>query len=191
MTSRSQTILGGRPPGFLYRRTGSGLLRRESRLVLHSEDIPLPTLARKYGTPLYVYSARMIGERYREFDRAFHDVSHTICYSVKANSNLNILRMLAKRGSGFYIVSGGELERVLRADRKAAKRVVFSGVGKTREELNAALKAGILLFNVESESELWALAECSGRLRTTAPVAAASTTQSAIKRSGNSHCASS
>jgi diaminopimelate decarboxylase len=113
----------------------------------------------------------MIAERYREFDHAFRDVPHTICYSVKASSNLNILRMLAKRGSGFDIVSGGELERVLRADRKAAKRVVFSGVGKTREELTAALKAGILLFNVESESELWALAECAGRLRTTAPLA--------------------
>jgi diaminopimelate decarboxylase len=171
MTSRSHTILGGRPPGFLYRPTGNALLRRESRLVLHGEDLPLPALARKYGTPLYIYSARMIAERYREFDHAFRDVPHTICYSVKASSNLNILRMLAKRGSGFDIVSGGELERVLRADRKAAKRVVFSGVGKTREELTAALKAGILLFNVESESELWALAECAGRLRTTAPLA--------------------
>jgi diaminopimelate decarboxylase len=171
MTSRSHTILGGRPPGFLYRPTGNAPLRRESRLVLHGEDLPLPALARKYGTPLYIYSARMIAERYREFDHAFRDVPHTICYSVKASSNLNILRMLAKRGSGFDIVSGGELERVLRADRKAAKRVVFSGVGKTREELTAALKAGILLFNVESESELWALAECAGRLRTTAPLA--------------------
>ena len=96
---------------------------------------------------------------------------HTICYSVKANSNLSILRLLAKRGCGFDVVSGGELERVLTANRKAAERVVFSGVGKTREELSAALKAGILLFNVESESELSVLAECAGRLRKTAPVA--------------------
>ena len=103
--------------------------------------------------------------------RAFREQPHTICYSVKANSNLTILRMLARKGCGFDVVSGGELERVLAADRKAAKKVVFSGVGKTREELTAALKAGIMLFNVESESELWALAECAGRLRKTAPVA--------------------
>jgi diaminopimelate decarboxylase len=98
-------------------------------------------------------------------------VPHTICYSVKANSNLSILRMLAKKGCGFDVVSGGELERVLIADRKSAKKVVFSGVGKTREELSAALKAGILLFNIESESELWALAECAGRLRKNAQIA--------------------
>jgi diaminopimelate decarboxylase len=113
----------------------------------------------------------MIRERYEAFDGAFRDVPHTICYSVKANSNLTILRMLARKGCGFDVVSGGELERVLAADRKAAKQVVFSGVGKTQEELTAALKAGIMLFNVESESELWALTECAGRLRKTAPVA--------------------
>jgi diaminopimelate decarboxylase len=105
------------------------------------------------------------------FDRAFRNIPHTICYSVKANSNLSILRLLARKGCGFDVVSGGELERVMTADRRAAKRVVFSGVGKTREELTAALKAGILLFNIESEAELWALAECAGRLRTTAPIA--------------------
>lgn len=171
MTPRSQTVTPLRAPGFTYRESNRGVLRRNSSLVLHSEEISLPKLAEKYGTPLYVYSAGMIEERYGEFDRAFGDVPHTVCYSVKANSNLSILRMLARRGSGFDIVSGGELERVLLADRKAAKRIVFSGVGKTREELTAALKAGILLFNVESESELWALAECAGRLRKTAPLA--------------------
>lgn len=170
MTPRSQTV-PLRAPGFSYRESNRRLLRRDGSLVLHSEEILLPKLAEKYGTPLYVYSARMIEERYRDFDGAFGDVPHTVCYSVKANSNLSILRMLARRGSGFDIVSGGELERVLAADRKAAKRIVFSGVGKTREELTAALKAGILLFNVESESELWALAECAGRLRKTAPLA--------------------
>jgi len=113
----------------------------------------------------------MIRERYEAFEQAFREVPHTLCYSVKANSNLSILRLLARAGSGFDVVSGGELERVLTADRKAAEKVVFSGVGKTREELTAALKAGILLFNVESESELWVLAECAGRLRTHAPVA--------------------
>lgn len=169
MTSSRQTVTSLRPPGFSYR--DSGPLGPSPQLVLHSGEIPLPKLAAKYGTPLYVYSAEMIAERYREFDHAFHDVPHTVCYSVKANSNLSILRMLARKGAGFDIVSGGELERVLAADKKAAKRVVFSGVGKTREELTAALKAGILLFNVESESELWALAECAHKLRTIAQIA--------------------
>jgi len=166
MTSSSQTVIALRPTGFCYRDRGP-----RGQLVLHSGDIALPKLAAKYGTPLYVYSAEMIEERYREFDHAFHDVPHTVCYSVKANSNLSILRMLAQRGAGFDIVSGGELERVLAADKKAAKRIVFSGVGKTREELTAALKAGILLFNVESQSELSKLADCADRLRTIAPIA--------------------
>ena len=146
-------------------------MRMKGPLVLQCEDIPLTTLAEKYGTPLYVYSSETIAERHSAFDRAFRNIRHTICYSVKANSNLNILRLLARKGCGFDVVSGGELERVMTADRRAAKRAVFSGVGKTREELTAALKAGILLFNIESESELWALAECAGRLRTTAPIA--------------------
>ena len=170
MTPRSQPP-AGRPPGFVFRETKRGVLRRGGQLVLYSEDVPLPKLAEKYGTPLYVYSAATIHERYEAFDRAFREIPHSICYSVKANSNLSILRLLAKKGCGFDVVSGGELERVLTADRRAAKKVVFSGVGKTREELTAALKAGILLFNVESESELWALAECAGRLRKTAPIA--------------------
>ena len=167
---RSQNPVA-RPPGFVYRETNRGIFRRSGQFVLHCEDAALPKLAERYGTPLYVYSATTIRDRYDAFDAAFRHLRHTICYSVKANSNLSILRMLAKRGCGFDVVSGGELERVLTADRKAAKEIVFSGVGKTREELNAALKAGIMLFNVESESELWALAECAGRLRKTAPVA--------------------
>ena len=167
---RSQNPVA-RPPGFVYRETKRGIFRRSGQFVLHCEDAALPKLAERYGTPLYVYSATTIRDRYDAFDAAFRHLRHTICYSVKANSNLSILRMLAKRGCGFDVVSGGELERVLTADRKAAKEIVFSGVGKTREELNAALKAGIMLFNVESESELWALAECAGRLRKTAPVA--------------------
>jgi len=149
-----------RPPGFRFRKN-----------VLHCEGVSLPGLADKYATPLYVYSTATIHERYAAFDSAFRDIAHTICYSVKANSNLSILRLLAKKGCGFDVVSVGELERVLTADRKAANKVVFSGVGKTREELAAALKAGILLFNVESKSELSVLAECAARLRKTAPVA--------------------
>jgi diaminopimelate decarboxylase len=155
----------------VYRETKRDILRRQGQYVLHCEDLALPKLVEKFGTPLYVYSATMIRERYDAFDAAFRDVPHTICYSVKANSNLSILRLLSKKGCGFDVVSGGELERVLIADRKAVKKVVFSGVGKTREELTAALKAGILLFNVESESELSALAECAARLRKTAPIA--------------------
>jgi diaminopimelate decarboxylase len=170
MTSRSQSP-SARPPGFVYRETKRGILRRGKHLVLYCEDMPLQKLAERHGSPLYVYSAAMIASRYDAFDAAFRDQPHTICYSVKANSNLSILRMLARKGCGFDVVSGGELERVLAADRKAAKKIVFSGVGKTREELTAALQAGIMLFNIESESELWTLAECAGRLRKTAPVA--------------------
>ena len=134
--------LPSRPPAFEWRRG-----------ELHCERLPLAALAERYGTPLYCYSQTAIRERYRTFDKAFHGVSHTICYSVKANSNLSLLKMLAGMGCGFDVVSGGELERVLVADRKSAKNVVFSGVGKTREELTAGLKAGIMLFNVESEEE--------------------------------------
>ncbi|HEY4762449.1 MAG TPA: diaminopimelate decarboxylase [Candidatus Sulfotelmatobacter sp.] len=170
MTSRKENRVA-RSPGFVYRETKRGLFRRGGRFVLHCEHISLPKLAERHGTPLYVYSAASIRERYDAFDDAFASLPHTICYSVKANSNLTILRLLARMGCGFDVVSGGELERVLIADRKAAREVVFSGVGKTREELTAALQAGIMLFNVESESELWVLAECAARLRKTAPLA--------------------
>jgi diaminopimelate decarboxylase len=139
--------------------------------VLYCEDIPLPKLAERYGTPLYVYSATAIRQRLAAFQDAFRHVPHTICYSVKANSNLSILRLLAREGCGFDVVSGGELERVLAADRRAGKKIVFSGVGKSRDEMTTALKTGILLFNVESESELWALAECAARSRKVARVA--------------------
>jgi len=162
----SKQAPAGRPPGFTYRE-----IKRGTRLVLHAESVALPQLAAKYGTPLYVDSAAAIRSRYDAFDRALRGMPHTVCYSVKANSNLSILRLLARKGCGFDVVSGGELERVLIADRRAAGKVVFSGVGKTREELTAALRAGILLFNVESESELSALAECAARLHKAAPVA--------------------
>lgn len=166
MTSPQQSLFE-RPPGFVYR-TGKG---RNAPTELWCEGVSLSKLAGRYGTPLYVYSSATINERYEAFDRAFSGIAHTICYSVKANSNLSILRLLAKKGCGFDVVSGGELERILIADPKSAKNVVFSGVGKTREELTAAVKAGILLFNVESESELEALAESAAKLRKMAPVA--------------------
>jgi diaminopimelate decarboxylase len=167
----SKKMQPARPPGFVYRKVDAKGSRKQRSLVLHCEDVQLVALAGRLDTPLYVYSSTMIDERYRQFDHAFADLPHTVCYSVKANSNLSILRLLSKKGAGFDIVSGGELQRVLSADRKAAKKVVFSGVGKTREEIIEALKAGILLFNVESDSELASLADCAGRLRKCAPVA--------------------
>jgi len=175
MTRRSELagplFASERPPGFVLRERRKGLLRRAADLVLHCDDVPLTKLAERYETPLYVYSATTIHARLAAFEKAFRDVPHTICYSVKANSNLSILRLLARQGCGFDVVSGGELERVLAVDRRAARKVVFSGVGKSRDEITAALKAGILLFNVESESELWALAECAARLRKVARLA--------------------
>ena len=157
----------GRPPGFVYRRVKSG----SAGSVLHCEQIPLSQLADRFGTPLYVYSSRVIRERVLAFRQAFRQVPHQLYYSVKANSNLSLLRMLAGMGCGFDVVSGGELERVLRASRSAAKKIVFSGVGKTKEEMQAALRAGILLFNVESESELMVLAEVAAAAKKTAPIA--------------------
>src|SRR6516165_10305676 len=149
-----------RPPGFIYK-DGE----------LHCERVPLSDLAEKHGTPLYVYSAGAIRERYQILDRAFRGIEHTISYAVKANSNLSLLRMLAKLGSGFDIVSGGELERVRLARKKTLNMVVFSGVGKTEDELLAALGAGILLFNIESEGELELLAQCAKKLEKPAQVA--------------------
>jgi len=148
-----------RPPAFLYRGPH-----------LHCERLPLARLADKFGTPLYVYSATTIRQRYRSFDRAI-SLPHTLCYSVKANSSLALLRRLAEMGAGFDVVSGGELERVLRAAPRAARKVVFSGVGKTAPEMDAALRAGILMFNVESAGELDLLAARAARLRRPARVA--------------------
>ncbi len=125
----------------------------------------LEQLARRYGTPLYVYSAGLIRERIELFRKAFHATPHLLCYAVKANSTLAILKLVAQQGAGFDVVSGGELERVLTVDRTAAARVVFSGIGKTAGEMDLALRAGILLFNIESEEELEVLAERAAKLR--------------------------
>jgi len=149
-----------RPPGFTYKND-----------ELHCEGLAINKLAKKFGTPLYLYSATAIRERYRVLEGAFHHVKHTLCYSVKANSNLSILRLLAGMGAGFDIVSGGELERVRRAHKKSLSRIVFSGVGKTADELRLALRGGILLFNVESEGELELLAACASELRKVADIA--------------------
>jgi len=170
MTARSKAKVAA-AIGFSYAQKTGRRLGGTPELTLRCDGVDLSQLAERYGTPLYVYSAAMIRERLTSFQAAFRGVPHTICYSVKANSNLNILRLLAKSGCGFDVVSGGELDRVLAANHRSAARVVFSGVGKTRDEISAALKAKILLFNVESESELSVLAECAARLRSVARVA--------------------
>lgn len=164
--SRSADSFQGRPPAFSYHPE-----KKRAVSTLKCDQVPLHILAERFGTPLYVYSASTIRQRVRAFDQAFGKTPHTVCYSVKANSNLSILRLLAKMGCGFDVVSGGELERVLRVAPKAAKNAVFSGVGKTSDEMRLALKIGILLFNVESESELEALAECAARMRKVARIA--------------------
>lgn len=134
------------------------------RQALFCDGADLSLLAEQHGTPLYVYSAEQIAYRFDLFDLAFADRPHTICYAVKANSSLAILRLLAQKGAGFDIVSGGELERVRRAHRPALRRVVFSGVGKQPWEIDAALRANIQLFNVESEAEITLLADRSAAL---------------------------
>ncbi len=138
---------------------------------MHADAVALSKLADQYGTPLYVYSGSAVRERYQQFERAFQGVEHTICYSVKANSNLSILRLLAQLGAGFDIVSGGELQRVADVRPRAVRKVVFSGVGKLAEEIDLALRTGILLFNVESASELALLASRAMHLGKTAQFA--------------------
>jgi diaminopimelate decarboxylase len=131
---------------------------RRGSAGLHCGQHSLTRLAEQYGTPLYIYSADQILERLSLFQAALDSRPHLVCYAVKANSALAILRLLAKHGAGFDIVSGGELERILTAAPDAADRVVFSGVGKTVAEIDQALEANILAFNVESEAELALLA---------------------------------
>ena len=140
----------------------------DAKSALHCGKVSLESLARKYGTPLYVYSADQILERLVLFQSAFASRDHLVCYAVKANSALAILKLLADRGAGFDIVSGGELDRVLAAAPDSVQRVVFSGVGKTPDEIDKALRAGILQFNVESESELDLLANRARKLKTKA-----------------------
>ena len=138
---------------------------------LEVSGVGLAALADQFGTPLYVYSADNIRERVGLLQNAFNGIDHTLCYAVKANSSLAILRLLGEMGCGFDIVSGGELERVKRASPKALGRVVFSGVGKQAWELDAALGADILLFNVESEAELELLSQRATALGKTARIA--------------------
>ena len=148
-----------RPPGFTYIRA------RQGRSQLQCENVAAEALARRFGTPLYVYSAAALRSQYEVWERALRRHAHTICYSVKANPNLSILRFLAAMGAGFDVVSGGELQRVLLAAKDAASRTVFSGVGKTEDEIALAIATKIFMFNVESASELRLLGECARRMR--------------------------
>lgn len=136
---------------------------------LWAEDVPLTDLAEQFGTPLYVYSRATFERHWNAFDKSVGEHPHLVCYAVKANSNLGVLNTLARLGSGFDIVSGGELERVIAAGGEASK-VVFSGVGKTAPEMKRALELGIKCFNVESEPELERLNEVAGELGVKAPI---------------------
>lgn len=138
--------------------------------VLHAEDLPLERLAERYGTPLYVYSTATLTRHWRVLNRSLAGVRHLVCYAVKANSNLAVLSLFARLGSGFDIVSGGELYRVLRAGGDARK-VVFSGVGKTDEEIAFALEAGVRALNVESAPELARISAVARRTGRRAPIA--------------------
>ena len=139
--------------------------RSQASSALHCGKVSLESLAKRHGTPLYVYSADQIIERLKLFQEALAGREHLICYAVKANSALAILKLLADHGAGFDIVSGGELERVLAAAPEAVGRVVFSGTGKTAAEIDRALTAGILEFHVESEAELELLATRAAKLK--------------------------
>ncbi|EGR0109530.1 diaminopimelate decarboxylase [Vibrio vulnificus] len=136
---------------------------------LWAEEVSLTSLAEQYGTPLYVYSRATLERHWHAFDRSVEGHPHLVCYAVKANSNLGVLNTLARLGSGFDIVSGGELERVLAAGGDPRK-VVFSGVGKTEAEMRRALELNIKCFNVESEPELERLNRVAGELGVKAPI---------------------
>ena len=136
---------------------------------LYVEDLPVKQLAEEFGTPLYIYSRATLERHWHAFDSALGDHPHLICYAVKANSNIGILNIMAKLGSGFDIVSQGELERVLAAGGEASK-VVFSGVAKSRAEIMRALEVGIRCFNVESAAELHHINQIAGEMGKIAPI---------------------
>jgi diaminopimelate decarboxylase len=156
LTASASVTTATSPRPFYYPQSGS---------TLHCGKVSLESLAKHHGTPLYVYSADQIVERLDLFQQALAGRDHLVCYAVKANWSLAILKLLADHGAGFDIVSGGELQRVLAAAPEAAGRVVFSGAGKTAAEIDLALNAGILEFNVESEGELKLLATRARKLQ--------------------------
>ena len=136
---------------------------------MFAEGVALKRIAQEVGTPAYVYSLATLQRHFKVFDQAFAKAKHIVCFSVKANSNLALLRAFAKEGSGFDIVSGGELFRVLKVGADP-KKIVFSGVGKKKQEIEYALNSGILMFNVESEEELFALNEIAAGIGKKAPI---------------------
>src|SRR5437870_11745849 len=137
---------------------------------LYCEGIAVEKLVRKFGTPLYIYSQKTLTDHFLKLDQAMTGVDHLICFAVKSNSNLSVLRTLAALGSGFDIVSGGELQRVIAAGGDP-RRCAFAGVGKSTEEIEFALKQGVYSFNAESEPELERINRIAARLKKIAPVA--------------------
>lgn len=137
---------------------------------LYAEDVPVREIAEAYGTPLYIYSYNTLFRHFKAYDDAFDGVPHMICFALKANSNSAVLRLLARQGCGADVVSGGEIFRALKA-RIPSRKIVYAGVGKTEEEIRQALKAGILMFNVESENELLEIDRIAGTMNMKAPVA--------------------
>lgn len=137
--------------------------------VLNMEKVSLIDVAKQFGTPTYVYSKQAILQSYHAYDKAFADVEHQVCYAVKANSNLAVLNLLAKAGAGFDLVTGGELARVLQAGGEPSK-IVFSGLGKTAEDIRLALEVGIACFNVESEAELYRISDVAVKMGKTANI---------------------
>jgi diaminopimelate decarboxylase len=138
--------------------------------TLYCEEVEVERIAAAAGTPIYIYSASAIRARFKEYDQALAGVPHRVCYAVKANGNLSVLRLLAEAGAGFDIVSGGELYRVAKSGG-ALESVVFAGVGKNREEIEQALEAGIHSFNCESESEIRLIDALASRMGKQASVA--------------------
>ena len=138
--------------------------------TLHAEDVPLPEIAAAVGTPVYVYSTATLTRHYRVFQEALAGLDHVICYAMKANSNLAVVRLMASLGAGMDVVSEGEYRRA-RAAGVPGERIVFSGVGKTKDEMRLALHHGVRQFNVESEPELRALSEVASAMGATAPIA--------------------
>ena len=157
---------GKSPAGFLFAMHHFHYVGKN----LYCEGVAVEALAKRFGTPLYVYSQRTLTNHFQKLDRAMSPVDHIVCFAVKSNSNLAVLRTLANLGGGFDIVSGGELQRVLAAGGDAGK-CVFAGVGKTEAEIELALRSGVYSFNVESEAELQRINRIAAKLKRFAPVA--------------------
>src|SRR5215831_2122615 len=137
---------------------------------LYCEDVAIETLVKKFGTPLYVYSQATLTDHFRKLDRALAPLDHLICFAMKSNSNLAVLRVLANLGGGFDIVSGGELQRVIAAGGDP-RECIFAGAGKTESEIEFALKQRVYSFNVESVPELERINRVAARLKKIAPIA--------------------